>query len=519
MAGTFSVTVLVARILLTRDWLRMASERWEVDPCFTEVPPRLLSSHSWKKVMADTCFVDDDIPGLEARALVKAAEGSAHSPPVHDHRILSLSDNLSNVLCFNRGRSRDFRLLTQIRRFASVCLEHSGISIRWIPSEVNSSDRKSREHDSEYDATKSLVDLLGSNDGQTFPLSQAWLSREPGSCEHKAFAASDGVAIERNLFPETLSAVAEETENSLCTKLAGDENQGPGKTQPRHDRGLRESSPSTKRLRRIRPRGTRGGRNQQFREQQRRGERIRGARWCLAATRTCLGARTGKDGRKYARGNQTSKCIGDKIRDSQGPGIVCNIRSRLLRQEWLVCIQQCGRFGSGQTSHGMNLLFSEGHRAWKGKKLLASVLFFFPTFSQLGRNRLARSFRALKGWKKGVSEFFVTTAPSSSLERSGCGYVQDRWYAGGCAHPGHVRRLFPTRGNAVTQTFEFPGTDGGWSPKPGDSSVPLGQFCEKQNWRGGRHGQFRLTTMSMGGSCVREASATTATRQAFAPPE
>ena len=68
--------------------------------------------------------------------------------------------------------------------------------------------------------------------------------------------ASDGVAIERNLFPEALSAIAEETENSLCTKLAGDENQGPEKTQPPHDGGLRESSPPAKRLRRIRLRGT-----------------------------------------------------------------------------------------------------------------------------------------------------------------------------------------------------------------------------------------------------------------------
>ena len=73
---------------------------------------------------------------------------------------------------------------------------------------------------------------LGSNDGQTLPVASdgvaiernAWLSREPGSCEYKVFAASDGVAIERNLFPEALSAVAEETQQSLCTKLAGDEN-------------------------------------------------------------------------------------------------------------------------------------------------------------------------------------------------------------------------------------------------------------------------------------------------------
>ena len=52
------------------------------------------------------------------------------------------------------------------------------------------------------DATKILVDHFGSNDGQTFPVSHARLSREPGSCEYKALAASDGVAIERSLFPD-----------------------------------------------------------------------------------------------------------------------------------------------------------------------------------------------------------------------------------------------------------------------------------------------------------------------------
>ena len=134
-------------------------------------------------------------------------------------------------------------------------------------------DRGTREHDSAYHATQSLVDHLnlGSNDGQTFPASHAWLSREPGSSKYKPFAASDGVAIERDLFPKAFSAVAEETENSLCTKLARDENEGLEKTRPPHDRGLRESSSSTKRLRRVRPRKTRGERRQQFREQQRRG--------------------------------------------------------------------------------------------------------------------------------------------------------------------------------------------------------------------------------------------------------
>ena len=39
-----------------------------------------------------------------AWALVKAAERAAHIQRVHDRMILSLSDNLSTVLCFNRGR-------------------------------------------------------------------------------------------------------------------------------------------------------------------------------------------------------------------------------------------------------------------------------------------------------------------------------------------------------------------------------------------------------------------------------
>ena len=93
-----------------------------------------------------------------------------------------------------------------------MCLARNiRISIRWIPSEFNSSDRGSRERDSENDPLKSLVDHLGSNDGQTFPTSHAWLCREPGSCECEALATSDGVGIERDPFPETLSAVTEET--------------------------------------------------------------------------------------------------------------------------------------------------------------------------------------------------------------------------------------------------------------------------------------------------------------------
>ena len=115
----------------------------------------------------------------------------------------------------------------------------------------HSSDRGSREHDCAHDATKSLVDHLGSHCGQMFPVSHACLSREPGSCALKAFAASDGVVIER----KPLSRSPQCRGRRDGELLAGDENQGPEKTQLLHDRGLRESSLPTKRLRRIRPWG------------------------------------------------------------------------------------------------------------------------------------------------------------------------------------------------------------------------------------------------------------------------
>ena len=47
----------------------------------------------------------------------------------------------------------------------------------------------------------------------------------------------------------------------------------------------------------------------------------------------------------------------------------------------------------------MNHLFAEGHRSWKGQKLLAAIMF---TSHQLGKGstaRLPRSMRSLKGWQ------------------------------------------------------------------------------------------------------------------------
>ena len=133
-----------------------------------------------------------------------------------------------------------------------------------------------------------------------------------------------------------------------------------------------------------------------------------------------------------------------------------------------------------------------------GKRLLLLL----SNFRAAGGKSIGLEVPSPQRMEEGVSEFFETTAPDDSLERSGRGNVQDLWYAGGCAHPGHVRSLSSIRRNDVTQTFEFLGTDGGWSPKLGDTVVLPGFHREKQNWRGRLYDQCRLETMSMdGGQC------------------
>ena len=95
----------------------------------------------------------------------------------------------------------------KVRRFASVCrVGNIKVSIRWIPSAVNSSDRGSREHDGAYDVTKSLVDHLGSGDRRVLALSHAWPDSRPSSCGTEALTTRDGAANDEDFFLRVTSA-------------------------------------------------------------------------------------------------------------------------------------------------------------------------------------------------------------------------------------------------------------------------------------------------------------------------
>ena len=123
-------------------------------------------------------------------------------------------------------------------------------------------------------------------------------------------------------------------------------------------------------------------------------------------TQTCWCARTGKDGRNHTSGSQTSKWFGNKIRDSQDPGYVCGIRPRILRLKRLVSRQQCGGFGSGQTSHRVNGPPGLERRGSIGKRPV-----FLSNFLAAGGESTGSELPSPQRMEKGVPESFETTAP------------------------------------------------------------------------------------------------------------
>ena len=65
---------------------------------------------------------------------------------------------MATILCYSRCRSRDFNLLTLIRRVcAFLIVRNCSCSFRWVPSELNASDEGSRKFDVNYDASKDLT--------------------------------------------------------------------------------------------------------------------------------------------------------------------------------------------------------------------------------------------------------------------------------------------------------------------------------------------------------------------------
>lgn len=131
---------------------------WEVEICFPEIPAEWLRRERWVLIVAREWNFSDGILHLEARPLVTGLQRVAETISGENTCQLFLVDNMSVALAFERCRCHGYRLLCQVRRFASYCLARNiRAGVRWIPSELNSADAGSIQHDSAYDASKELT--------------------------------------------------------------------------------------------------------------------------------------------------------------------------------------------------------------------------------------------------------------------------------------------------------------------------------------------------------------------------
>ena len=107
---------------------------------------------------------NESIIVLETRALTRLAS----TQQLFQKRCVALVENMAAALSFERRRSRNFLVLTCIRKLAGLCLALDlAFTVRWIPSEINDSDRPSRIHDPSDIRDKTMTNLLTVVKGRT----------------------------------------------------------------------------------------------------------------------------------------------------------------------------------------------------------------------------------------------------------------------------------------------------------------------------------------------------------------
>ncbi|CAK0857379.1 unnamed protein product, partial [Prorocentrum cordatum] len=112
---------------------------------FEEVPAHFIRESAWGSVAA--VFVDGqaNILALEGEALVLGYRHLLRSTSSFGPRFFALSDNLPLVLSVGKGRARSRHLQCTLRKICALSVATgSTLSVRWIPSEANPADGRSR---------------------------------------------------------------------------------------------------------------------------------------------------------------------------------------------------------------------------------------------------------------------------------------------------------------------------------------------------------------------------------------
>ncbi|CAK0806818.1 unnamed protein product, partial [Prorocentrum cordatum] len=112
------------------------------------LPPELIDPQRWTEAFRGAWRHPGRIHSLEARASVIGLGAAARQANCHGTELLSLSDNLSSVLSFEKGRASNRELLAQCRRAGALQLgAEITRRVRHVPGCVNVADWGSRAAD------------------------------------------------------------------------------------------------------------------------------------------------------------------------------------------------------------------------------------------------------------------------------------------------------------------------------------------------------------------------------------
>lgn len=113
---------------------------------FPEIEAELMKSDQWHDVFSVRMAYPEHITLLEGRGIVAALRHKLRSSSECGLHHMHLNDNMSAVLLCSKGRSGSYGMLRVSRRIAALCLACDVVlHCRWIPSELNVSDRASRQ--------------------------------------------------------------------------------------------------------------------------------------------------------------------------------------------------------------------------------------------------------------------------------------------------------------------------------------------------------------------------------------
>ena len=126
---------------------------------FPEMSLQLLDPSAWELVACGASFREENNIILEAHSILYAVRYAKSKFPAG--RLLILSDNFALVLALCKGHSNNFTLPSVMCWiFGSSFGAGLVFSFRWIPSELNYSDKGSRLFDRDNDQVKSLLYVL-----------------------------------------------------------------------------------------------------------------------------------------------------------------------------------------------------------------------------------------------------------------------------------------------------------------------------------------------------------------------